>query len=88
MALADLSKPATSSIDSTVRFMCQAARPMLNDGMRCMARDISLMIAVAALVLGRDSEAPVGPSVAVTGYYWHFVDVVWVFVFATLYLLQ
>lgn len=47
-----------------------------------------LMIAVAALVLGRDSEAPVGPSVAVTGYYWHFVDVVWVFVFATLYLLQ
>lgn len=47
-----------------------------------------LMLAVAALVLGRDSEAPVGPSVAVTGYYWHFVDVVWVFVFATLYLLQ
>ncbi|MBL8777078.1 MAG: heme-copper oxidase subunit III [Acidimicrobiales bacterium] len=47
-----------------------------------------LMIAVAALVLGRDSGAPVGPSVAVTGYYWHFVDVVWVFVFATLYLLQ
>ncbi len=47
-----------------------------------------LMVAVAALVLGRDSEAPIGPSVAVTGYYWHFVDVVWVFVFATLYLLQ
>ena len=47
-----------------------------------------VLLAVAALVLGRDSEAPIGPSVAVTGYYWHFVDVVWVFVFATLYLLQ
>ena len=47
-----------------------------------------LMLAVAGLVLGRDAEAPVGPSVAVTGYYWHFVDLVWIVVFATLYLLQ
>ncbi|HMQ27330.1 MAG TPA: cytochrome c oxidase subunit 3 [Acidimicrobiales bacterium] len=47
-----------------------------------------LMVAVAGLVLGRDSEAPVGPSVAVTGYYWHFVDLVWIFVFVTIYLLR
>lgn len=47
-----------------------------------------LMVAVAGLVLGRDSEAPIGPSVAVTGYYWHFVDLVWIFVFATIYLLR
>ena len=47
-----------------------------------------LMLAVAGLVLGRDSEAPIGPSVAVTGYYWHFVDLVWIFVFCTLYLLR
>ncbi len=47
-----------------------------------------LMLAVAGLVLGRDSEAPIGPSVAVTGYYWHFVDLVWIFVFGTLYLLR
>jgi len=47
-----------------------------------------LMLAVAGLVLGRDSEAPVGPSVSVTGYYWHFVDLVWIFVFATIYLLR
>lgn len=47
-----------------------------------------LMLSVAGLVLGRGSRAPIGPSVAVTGYYWHFVDAVWIAVFLTLYLLQ
>ena len=47
-----------------------------------------LMLAVAGLVLGRGSRAPIGQSVAVTGYYWHFVDIVWIFVFLTIYLLQ
>ncbi len=47
-----------------------------------------LMLSVAGLVLGRGSRAPIGPSVAVTGYYWHFVDAVWIVVFLTIYLLQ
>lgn len=45
------------------------------------------MVGVVALVTGRDTAAPIGPPVAVVGYYWHFVDVVWVAMFATLYLL-
>jgi cytochrome c oxidase subunit 3 len=45
------------------------------------------MAAVAAVIAGR-SRAPVGPTVEVCGYYWHFVDVVWVAMFATIYLLQ
>lgn len=45
------------------------------------------MLGVVALVAGRSTEAPPGPPVAVVGYYWHFVDVVWVAMFATLYLL-
>ena len=36
-----------------------------------------LMVVVAGVVAGR-SQAPVGPTVEVTAYYWHFVDVVWV----------
>jgi cytochrome c oxidase subunit 3 len=47
-----------------------------------------LMVAVAALVLGKGSRAPIGQSVAVTGYYWHFVDAVWIVVFLVIYLLQ
>lgn len=47
---------------------------------------ILFMVAVAALVSGR-SHAPAAPSVEVCAYYWHFVDVVWVAMFATIYLL-
>ncbi len=46
------------------------------------------MLGVVALITGRDTEAPPGPPVAVVGYYWHFVDVVWIAMFATLYLLD
>ena len=47
---------------------------------------ILFIVAVAGLLSGR-SEAPAGPSVEVCAYYWHFVDVVWVAMFATIYLL-
>jgi cytochrome c oxidase subunit 3 len=47
---------------------------------------IFFMIATIALVAGK-SEAPPGPPVTVCGYYWHFVDVVWVAMFATIYLI-
>jgi cytochrome c oxidase subunit 3 len=45
------------------------------------------MGAVAAAVAGR-SRAPAPEPVEVCGYYWHFVDVVWVVMFATIYLLR
>jgi cytochrome c oxidase subunit 3 len=45
-----------------------------------------LMGAVAAAVAGR-SRAPVRSTVEVCGYYWHFVDVVWVAMFTTIYVL-
>jgi cytochrome c oxidase subunit 3 len=43
--------------------------------------------AVAVAIAGR-SKAPVHQTVEVCGYYWHFVDVVWVAMFSTIYLLQ
>jgi cytochrome c oxidase subunit 3 len=45
------------------------------------------MGAVAVVISGR-SAAPAHPSVEVCGYYWHFVDVVWLAVFAAVYLLR
>ncbi len=45
------------------------------------------MGAVAAAVVGR-SRAPTHQTVEVCSYYWHFVDVVWVAMFATVYLLR
>ncbi len=48
---------------------------------------IAFMLAIIGAVGGR-SAAPVGPGVTVCGYYWHFVDVVWVAMFATIYLLR
>ncbi len=49
---------------------------------------IAFMVAVVGVVAGESSRAPSGPTVTVCGYYWHFVDVVWVAMFATLYLLR
>ncbi|HEX6568254.1 MAG TPA: cytochrome c oxidase subunit 3 [Acidimicrobiales bacterium] len=43
--------------------------------------------AVAVAIAGR-SRAPAHQTVEVCGYYWHFVDVVWVALFATIYLLR
>jgi cytochrome c oxidase subunit III len=45
------------------------------------------MGAIAAVVVGR-SRAPAHETVEVCGYYWHFVDVVWVAMFATIYLIR
>jgi cytochrome c oxidase subunit 3 len=45
------------------------------------------MGAVAAAIAGR-SRAPVRSTVEVCGYYWHFVDVVWVAMFTTIYVLR
>ena len=45
------------------------------------------MGAVAAAIAGR-SRAPVQSTVEVCGYYWHFVDVVWVAMFTTVYVLR
>jgi cytochrome c oxidase subunit III len=45
------------------------------------------MGAVAAAIAGR-SRAPVQSTVEVCGYYWHFVDVVWVAMFTTIYVLR
>ena len=46
------------------------------------------MGAVAAMIGGAGSRVPAGETVEVCGYYWHFVDVVWVAMFSTLYLLR
>jgi cytochrome c oxidase subunit 3 len=49
---------------------------------------IGFMAAVIAIIAGRTSRSPVAPPVTVCAYYWHFVDVVWVVMFATVYLLK
>ncbi len=46
-----------------------------------------LMVVVAGVVAG-SSRAPVGPIVDVTSYYWHFVDVVWIALFTTIYVIR
>jgi cytochrome c oxidase subunit III len=45
------------------------------------------MGAVVAAIVG-SSRAPAETTVEVCAYYWHFVDVVWVFMFLTIYVLQ
>ena len=52
-----------------------------------VAGGVLLMGAVAGAVAGR-SRAPAAATVEVAAAYWHFVDVVWVAVFATVYLLS
>jgi cytochrome c oxidase subunit 3 len=46
------------------------------------------MGAVVAAIAGRTSRVPPASTVEVCGYYWHFVDVVWVAMFTTIYVLQ
>ena len=41
-----------------------------------------------AVSTGRTSKAPLGDTMTVATYYWHFVDVVWVAMFATIYVLR
>jgi cytochrome c oxidase subunit 3 len=46
------------------------------------------MAAVAVAIAGRNSNAPAHSTVQVCAYYWHFVDVVWVAMFLTIYVLK
>lgn len=43
---------------------------------------------VVWVVFSRHSRVPSAHTLRVSGYYWHFVDVVWVAVFLTVYLLR
>ncbi len=49
-----------------------------------------LFLLATSLVVatGRTSKAPLPSTVSVAIYYWHFVDVVWVAMFATLYVVR
>jgi cytochrome c oxidase subunit 3 len=49
---------------------------------------VLFMAAVAAVIKGRRSRAPSGQTVEACGYYWHFVDAVWVAMYATIYLIR
>jgi len=48
---------------------------------------IIFMLVVAAVVGGDSSSAPAGSITTVCGYYWHFVDVIWIAVYLTVYVL-
>lgn len=47
-----------------------------------------LMLAVLGVGTGRSSQVPLEDPLTVTEFYWHFVDVVWLGMFATIYLLR
>ena len=49
---------------------------------------ILLMLGVIGMIGGRGSRAAAGPPAEVCGYYWHFVDVIWLAMFATIYLIR
>lgn len=49
---------------------------------------LALMATAAIVVSGTDAKAPLGPTFTVSAYYWHFVDLVWVFVFTTIWIVQ
>jgi cytochrome c oxidase subunit 3 len=49
---------------------------------------VLFMAAVIGMIAGPGSRAPVGTTVRVCGYYWHFVDVVWLAMFVTIYLIR
>jgi cytochrome c oxidase subunit 3 len=46
------------------------------------------MVAVLWVISGPTSRAPVVSTMEMCAYYWHFVDLVWVVMFANLYLLR
>ena len=49
---------------------------------------IVFMATVVGIISGSSSRMPAAQTVTVCSYYWHFVDVVWVAMFATIYLLR
>jgi cytochrome c oxidase subunit 3 len=46
-----------------------------------------IMLVVVGVIAGR-SRAPAESTVDMCAYYWHFVDVVWVGMFATIFLIR
>ena len=49
---------------------------------------LALMIAAAFAVSGTESHVPLGPTFTISAYYWHFVDMVWIFVFLTIFVVR
>ena len=49
---------------------------------------VLFMAAVSGMIAGPGSRAPVDTTVQVCGYYWHFVDVVWLAMYVTVYLIR
>ena len=49
---------------------------------------IVLMVIVAAVIGGSSSKAPASSITIVCAYYWHFVDVVWIALYLTVYVLK
>jgi cytochrome c oxidase subunit III len=52
-----------------------------------VAGGLVFMLSALAMVGGPSSRASFAPPITMAGYYWHFVDAVWVAMFATIYLL-
>ena len=42
----------------------------------------------AVVVSGTDPKIPLGPTFTISAYYWHFVDLVWIFVFFTVFVVK
>ena len=49
---------------------------------------LAFMLAVAGIIAGARSRAPAHHVVDMCSYYWHFVDVVWVAMFTTIYIIR
>jgi cytochrome c oxidase subunit 3 len=47
-----------------------------------------LMLVSAVVVSGTDPKLPLGPTFTISAYYWHFVDVVWIGVFFTVFVVK
>ena len=53
-----------------------------------LAIGIGVLTVLAARSAGRDSPAAYSNPVEVAGLYWHFVDIVWIFLYPLIYLIQ
>jgi cytochrome c oxidase subunit 3 len=49
---------------------------------------VAFMVAVAGIIAGARSRAPAHHVVDMCSYYWHFVDVIWVAMFTTIYVIR
>jgi cytochrome c oxidase subunit 3 len=53
-----------------------------------LAGGLGLMVVAAVAVSGAQHRLRIGPVFTVSAYYWHFVDAVWLAVFATIFVVQ